>query len=219
MGCLKQGQILWRAQVGHNWRRELIRDANGNEIDFFETPAPLERHRMIPLADRAKEGRVNPKGIPCLYLCTDKETAMSEVRPWIGSYVSVAQLTILKDLLLIDCSNEDRPNFYVTSLDPSKPSGEPSPDIREKNAWAFIQQAFSEPVMRNDDTADYAPTQVLAETFRSSGYEGIVYQSKLGKGKNVAIFDLSQADIVDCHLFEVKSLKFGFSMAANPYFY
>ena len=46
---------------------------------------------MKPLGGRATDGRANPRGIPCLYLATTKETAMSEVRPWIGSYVSAGQ--------------------------------------------------------------------------------------------------------------------------------
>src|ERR1039458_6332974 len=36
---------------------------------------------MKPKPEKAKEGRVNPKGIPCLHLATHEDTAMSEVRP------------------------------------------------------------------------------------------------------------------------------------------
>src|SRR3546814_9987253 len=50
--------------------------------------------RMRPLADRATEGRANPKGIPMLYLCSSKDAAMSEVRPWLGSMVSLGHFEI-----------------------------------------------------------------------------------------------------------------------------
>ena len=56
----------------------------------FEVEIPAEPVRMKPLRDRASGGRANRVGIPCLYLATHKETAMCEVRPWIGSYISLA---------------------------------------------------------------------------------------------------------------------------------
>jgi hypothetical protein len=84
--------------------------------------------------------------------------------------------------------------------------------------WAHINRAFSEPVSRTDDVAEYAPTQVLAEAFRSAGYDGIAYGSKLGKGITVAIFDLAAAELANCHLYRVEGVNFTFSMAANPYF-
>jgi hypothetical protein len=87
------GWITWRAQLGHGWRRE-------EQIDD-ELPSAFGPARMKPLADRAQEGRVNPKGIPCLYLATMLETAISEVRPWIGSLVSVAQFRTTRPLRIV----------------------------------------------------------------------------------------------------------------------
>lgn len=77
---IPMGRIVWRAQLGHDWRFE-------KQIDD-EMPAAFPPKRMKPLPDRAHEGRVNAKGIPNLYLPTTLETAISEVRPWIGSLVS-----------------------------------------------------------------------------------------------------------------------------------
>lgn len=74
---------LWRAQLGHDLRPEY---AGEELIDYF--PTAYKPERMKPLRDSAREGRANPKGIPYLYIATDKETAMSEVRPWIGSIIS-----------------------------------------------------------------------------------------------------------------------------------
>jgi hypothetical protein len=61
---LKKGTVLWRAQLGHGWRRE-------SQIDD-EVPSAFDRERMKPQKDRAKEGRVNAKGVPCLYLATTR---------------------------------------------------------------------------------------------------------------------------------------------------
>ena len=76
---IRKGSILWRAQLGNDW--------DGSE-DVGELPVPYSRNRMVPLPEKAIEGRANPKGIPYLYLATHRETALAEVRPWIGSDVS-----------------------------------------------------------------------------------------------------------------------------------
>src|SRR6185295_7487847 len=79
---MEKGTALWRAQLGNERRSEPILDDNQEEIDSFEVEDPLLPKRMVPMTDRAFEGRVNAKGIPCLYCSTEKETAMKEVRPW-----------------------------------------------------------------------------------------------------------------------------------------
>jgi RES domain len=101
---IKKGKVLWRAQLGHDWHAEILRDEDGNEFDSIEVECPFEPERMIPLPDRASEGRVNPKGIPCLYFSSNMEMAITETRPWIGSLVSVAHFVMLKDLTVVDCS-------------------------------------------------------------------------------------------------------------------
>lgn len=94
---------------------------------------------MKPLPYSAQEGRVNPKGIPCLYLATDKETAMAEVRPWIGTTISAGPFRMARDLTVIDFSvgHDSKLNFFLEE--------EPSAAEREKSVWAQVDRAFSEP--------------------------------------------------------------------------
>src|ERR1022692_4380812 len=48
----------------------------------------------------------------------------------------------------------------------------------------------------------YAPTQILAEAFRQRWYDGIIYDSGLNKdGKNVALFNLTHADVKERFLY------------------
>ncbi len=98
---LTKGAYLWRAQLGHDWRPEYAGD---EIIDYF--PTAYKPERVKPLRDSAREGRANPKGIPYLYVATKKETAMSEVRPWIGSIISTGFFVTTKELKLIDFSVE-----------------------------------------------------------------------------------------------------------------
>lgn len=200
---LQKETILWRAQLGCDFRTE----SEDNAI--VEIPCAWGPERMVPRPDRSTEGRVNPKGIPCLYLCTDRDTAMSEIRPKIGAYVTAAQFIIRKDLTLMDCSKAEVP--YAPVRD-----GEP--ESTEAEVWAYVNQAFSDPVDPTDDVADYAPTQAIAEAFRRVGYHGVMYQSKLGEGKNIALFDVSNADQGNGFLFTVSKVKFTFELADNPYY-
>jgi hypothetical protein len=73
----------------------------------------------------------------------------------------------------------------------------------EKCIWSWIDRAFSKPVDPSDDNADYVPTQILAELFRSAGYDGIIYNSLFAGGKNVALFDLNSAELSDCKLYRI----------------
>lgn len=197
--------IFWRAQLGHDW--ESVKQ-NGEE---FEIPCPFSPARMKPVSHMAREGRANPKGIPYLYLATDRDTAMAEVRPWIGSYISVGQFKVFRNLLLANCSFEHEKDFFFYFKEP---------DAKKKEAavWADIDSAFSKPVEPNDSLADYVPTQILTELFKNNGYDGIAYKSLLGKDHNIVIFDLNVSDLINCSLFEVKKASFQFKETAKPYF-
>ena len=163
---------------------------------------------MKPLIGRATEGRVNPKGIPYLYLATDRDTALAEVRPWIGSFISIGQFKTLRELRIVNCTT-DRKGFHI-SLE-----GEPSPQAREEAVWAHIDRAFATPVSPSDDVADYVPTQIIAERFKANKFDGVAYRSSLGGGHNIALFDLDAAELIKPFLFQVKKITFDFEEVAN----
>ena len=82
----------------------------------------------------------------------------------------------------------------------------------EEAVWTDIDNAFSQPITQTDDRADYAPTQILPELFRSAGYDAIGYKSHFGDtdnlgGFNIAIFDPGAVEIARCAPFRVKSIK------------
>ena len=194
---LAQEKILWRAQLGCDG--EPIYE-EGEYID--DNPIPHQPERMKPLSRRASEGRANPKGIPYLYLATNRDTALAEVRPWIGSYISVGQFKTLRELRLVNCTT-DQKGFRIFLK-------EPSAEKREESVWADIDRAFAKPVSPSDDIADYVPTQIMAELFKANNFDGIAYRSSLGDGHNVALFDLDMTKLISCFLFKVKSIGFEF---------
>jgi hypothetical protein len=204
---IKAGSILYRAQLGHEWKSQPVDpdDPGGDDVDV---PTAYDPARMKPLQNSAREGRVNPKGIPCLYLADDPETAMGETRPWLGSYVSLGVFKICTAQKIVDCPD---PKLYFGNIFLDPPHfREPDEEGREQAVWGEIAYAFSEPVTPSDVTADYAPTQILAEAFRRAGWDGIRYKSKLGKGYSFALFDLDSAEITNLTLFETKGISFQF---------
>lgn len=201
---LSAGKFLWRAQLGGATQEREDGDL------AWEEEVPHSPSRMKPLPHSAHEGRVNPKGIPCLYLATDTKTAMAEVRPWIGSTVSAGQFRIVRDLTVVDFSvgHDSELKFHLE---------EPSPSEREKSVWGQVDRAFSEPVSVEPDTANYVPTQVISEFFRKNNFDGVAYKSRLGNGLNIALFDLNAAVLVSCGLYPVKSLTFEFGDVESGY--
>jgi len=200
---IPKGRKFYRAQVAHA-------DVLEKSIDEL-IPGPALPERMSPLADRASEGRVNPKGIPCLYMASDEHTAIAEVRPWIGSRVSIGIFETIRDLRIVDCSKTpEMVHIY---------DGEPSAELRAESVWSHIARSFREPVTRNDDIADYAPTQIIAEVFRTNGFDGIVYRSGFGTASfNVALFDVTAAHIKFCAIHMISDVVLKSTEITNPYY-
>ena len=199
---IEKDSSLWRAQRGCDYRPYYD---NGEHV--FDKEVPYSEMRMKPLPDRASEGRANPKGIPYLYLATKKDTAMAEVRPWVDSKVTLAIFKIVRDLKVINFSNETKAKiiFHLT---------EPSPGIREEAVWARIDNAFSRPVSQTDHTADYIPTQIITEFFKVKGVDGLAYRSNLGEGLNIVLFNLSDAEFERAKVYSVDNIKFKFGEAS-----
>ena len=191
---VQQSSIYWRAQLGHSCR-EIIQGEG-----TFPEPCAFPATRMIPLSDRAAEGRVNPKGIPCLYLATRAEVAVSEVRPWIGAYVSLGRFETVRELRIVNCAHDHGKSLLYYSMKGTNPT----PEKVETIIWSNIDMAFAEPAAREDDTAGYAATQIIAELFKMEGYDGIEYRSNCGEDShNLALFDIDAARLVERSLQKV----------------
>lgn len=193
---------LWRAQLGCSTRER----AEHYDFDLIiEEEVPYSPERMKPKRSAAHEGRVNPKGIPCLYVATDHETAMAEVRPWLAAKISVGQFHTVRELRVVDFAvHHDKP------LNPDLLFGELPPAEVTEGVWAMVDSAFSKPITDDASTADYVPTQIIAEMFRQQGFDGLVYKSRLGDGFNLALFDLDSADVATRRLFSTSSVVYRF---------
>jgi RES domain len=196
---LKCGEILWRARIGSGGRREpysgdaVIRSADGETLQVdLEWVAPFPREEMKPDRQFVQDGRLNPRGIAYLYLAGDKDTAIAEVRPWVGELVSIGQFEVLENIQVVDCvSTKYLPYAGDYSGSDYKP---PAEDERDDVVWGAIGHAFAVPATQNEAYLTYAPTQILAEVLRDEGYDGIAYRSAMSwSGYNVALFDSRRA--------------------------
>lgn len=205
---LSSGKVFYRAQLGHGWRSQEV--SPGHHEEFPSAHGPK---RMVPDPKLVGDGRVNARGIACLYLATNENAAAMEVRPLLGSSISIAQFRTVRDLKLVDCTEKLVGNFFRFG------KAEWSDDEIESQVWTDINDAFSRPVGRADTELAYVPTQIVAETLRLAGYDGVAYKSGHDETAfNIALFDLNAARLVSCGLFEVEKLRVELRMADNPYY-
>jgi hypothetical protein len=193
---------LWRARLGCESEEFEETDDDGT-VMIEERDVPFGAKGMKPIPNWLGEGRAHPRGIPCLYMASTRNTALAEVRPWLGADASVSKLKINRDLKVISCSEEHKKGSFLKIFDPSL--------SRVEGIWIAIDQAFATPVGKEDETREYIPTQIIAELFKSAGYDGLVYKSLLSAdGFNYALFDLNVADVMDSALFRTDAVKFDF---------
>jgi hypothetical protein len=210
-----QGQLLYRAQLGID-EEEIKKD--GEVVAFKNWGYPAER--MKPVASKVGDGRANPVGIAFLYLASAIQTAISEIRPWIGSKVSVAQFRVMRDLRIVNLTlGHGQFGLGLLSIDELVGQKMVSADTKRRAVWTEIDNAFSRPVTRSEDAVGYVPTQILAEAFRESGYDGVVYRSNFGNPEyNVALFDLDSAEVVNCAPYAIKQIKIEFEEDGDRWF-
>lgn len=200
---LREGLSLWRAQLGFDWDPIVV-----DEEEVDAVPGPFGCKRMSPHPDHVGDGRANPRGIAYMYLTEKRDTAIAEVRPWKGAYISVGIFEILRDLTLVDCSlGHPGLDFHWEPPEPAK---------WDEIVWQDIDRAFATPVDPSSGTA-YVPTQILTEVFRDQGYDGVAYRSALGKGRNFVVFDVAATNLIGCQLFRVTDVAYEADEDGRPY--
>ena len=138
-----------------------------------------------PPAVYAKTNRMSPAGIPYLYLASDQETTLKECRIDSDEEAIIAEFISTEELQILDLST----NKYFAS------DSIFDPEYNHDNTWmnsfwkSFIKE-ISEPVSedKEDHSYEYAATQLVAEYYRTKGYDGICFKSSVGPGKNYVFF-------------------------------
>ena len=152
-----------------------------------------------PPKQKAMEGRANPKWIPYLYLASDSDTAVSEIRPQVESRVTIGKFKVNNKISVIDLRNP-----YIDT--PFKWGDRLAFVLDIYNFLRVLGYILSKPVDRDKTTTEYLPTQYLCEFIKNQGFEGILYESFLGSGHNIVLFDEDKVECVDTNLYKVTSI-------------
>ena len=154
------------------------------------TPFPPE-HMGAPPLGRSSHGRANPAGIPYLYLASDQNTAVAEVRPHTGEVASVATFAIDDNLQVVDLRNP-RGTVSPFLLEDEQQVGHLR---RSMDFLALLGEELTRPVLPSAAHIDYLPSQYLCEFVKHCKFDGVLYRSSVGAGFNLALFDPSRARV------------------------
>jgi hypothetical protein len=201
---LKKNERMARARIG------IMGKPRGIKPDESIRPLPYEE--MIgPPREKAVEGRLNPSGIPYLYLANNKETAIAEVRPWVGAYVTVVYFKLTEDQRLIDLT-KDFHKVRTLRKSPKNHDGE----SKENLIWSEINQSFSEPVSPDDKVSQYVHTQYITEIFKRQGFDGVRYKSSLHKlGYNYLVFNPNAVKFDKSFAVKVEGVSYRFRLTGD----
>lgn len=220
---LETGRILYRARIftGDDlYLNYLDSDFNCEGLDVVEQ-LTMMRHKsdinsrrqdgfwgymredsfIPPNNDNVNEGRTNPAFIKYLYTAEDPYTALVEVRPYLKSQVSVAEIKVNESLNVADFSYES-----FNDLE----------DKFEKWLIFLIMDDLSKPV--DSDKKRYIPTQYIAEYIKTIGFEGIRFNSSLhGAGRNITVFNYEKCQPVSSQLYQIEDICFDAKGIAPKY--
>lgn len=139
-----------------------------------------------PPCTKATAGRMNPAGIPYLYLAFDERTALAEARAVVAEDVTISQWQPSRELRVLDLTHQPHCMSIFEDYDPAR------------DHVIFLRhfvEDICKPVGKDDvPEIEYVPTQLvceyLAQVFLTAGrpLDGLIYPSALNAGKNLVLF-------------------------------
>jgi hypothetical protein len=166
-----ENSLWYRSRIGV---AEADMHIEGREVIRVATPYKgTEIGPLLP-ADAAP-GRTNRHGVSVLYLASEADTALAEVRPHPGHMISLGGFRAQRKLRVARfdlpignfCSSEHRLEAYSLIF--------------------HVDSLLSLPIIP-EERYRYAVTQLLADVLIRRGFEGVIYRSSVGKGQNLCVF-------------------------------
>jgi len=126
-----------------------------------------------PPSDAASAGRMNARGIAVFYGARDAETALSEVRPPVGSKVALARFDILRPLRILDLSALKSVAASGSIFDPATIQR-----MQRANFLEELSHLMSRAVMPHEEVSEHLPTQAVADYLANEvQLDGIIFPS------------------------------------------
>jgi hypothetical protein len=163
----------------------------------------------VPPKSLRSPGRINSDGVGVLYLASDIETALTEVRAGVFDYVTIGtfkqsernkgyiSLINLPNILKLSpfLYQEDEDRFLKYGVN--------------RKIFKEIESEMARPLRRSDSKLTYIPTQYISDFIRLQGCHGICYASTLRQGGiNIALFDETLLQCVKTETREVSEIKY-----------
>lgn len=177
---LPKGTIGMRARTGVQ--------ATFQHFEDFETELRRQPYTgaAIGASPKPGHGRLNREGEQVLYLASKAHTALAEIRPHPGHYVSVGGFETLADLKLADFD----PDIALFSQNEVR--------LDQFDIIQAFDRLMSTPVTP-DDKGGYLLTQLLANVLCRKGFDGVQYRSSVSDGVNFCLLDPATAQFVNGH--------------------
>lgn len=196
----KDNSVFYRARKGYELRK-LDSDSP------FKVKMPYKDMGPPPY-NLSKGGRANSIGIVCLYLATNIETVISEVRPYKGELVSVAKFKLVENLKVIDFTGlNDDIDTRIIKDSPFK-YNDIIKRIESMKFFNLLSIAMSTPINSQQYELEYLPMQYYIEYFKELGFDGILYKSAMGNENNLVLFEYNKVKEVDKRIYKVRDLNY-----------
>ena len=186
---IDDGSIFYRARlIGI----EEMRLQNGTLLGF------PNKESMSPEAQLASAQRASPERITYLYVAQDEYTALSEIRPGIFSFISLAEIKSIEKLKIFSLWVDLNEN-----------------DLSSEHSQLAI--SFSAVISEKEKGIDYLPMQFIAEYVKNKGVDGISYPSfQSAGGKNFVIFSKEKVEFVKSKVMYNQNTTYSFLDMNNP---
>jgi hypothetical protein len=158
--------------------------------DSNELEAALPRPDLnlgSPPSRLASARRMNARGVSVFYGATSPDVALAEVRPPVGSRVVVGTFDIIRPLRLLNLAALRAVYVKGSIFDEGFAAR-----LAKAAFLRSLTDRISRPVMPNDESLDYLPTQAVADflgTRAATRLDGILFPSvQSATGLNVVLF-------------------------------
>jgi len=116
-------------------------------------------------------GRMNPCGVRVFYGSFSRESALAEVRPYVGELAVIGRFRVVRNLVLLNlpaCGRAHR----VSCFDPAYVE-----KTERIEFYGELDAILSRPVLPDEAPLEYIASQAVAEYVKKMGMDGIVYSS------------------------------------------
>lgn len=193
LGDLLDQLIVPPGEVPETWyRARLLTD---------DVPFALDAMGAPP-SRLAGHGRANPAGIRYLYLGSEPNTAVAEVRPHTGELACVAKFRVpaMRFVDLRDPRSRVSP-FILEDAEQIARVRDGLPLLER------LGQELTKPVQPTSAAFEYIPSQYLCEFVKKRGFHGVIFRSSVSAGINLALFDPDAATAIEVNTVRVSRVS------------